>query len=102
MANGLNASAKWSFTNFKGNFTDVSLVAANGKDPVKVYNGTTITNLANAPTGMNYVVGHENRLYGAVKNTLHYSALRKATDWSTVDESGQIVIKIMVAKKSVR
>lgn len=93
VASGLNALARWTFTNFKGNFTDVSLIAANGIDPVKVYNGTTLTNLANVPAGMNYIVGHENRLYGAVKNTLHYSALRLPTDWNTVDQSGQIVIE---------
>lgn len=93
IASGLNATAQWTFTNFKGNFTDVSLLGANGIDPVKVYNGTTLTNLANAPAGMNYLVSHENRLYGAVKNTLHYSALRLPTDWNTVDQSGQIVIE---------
>lgn len=90
---GLNAAAKWSFTNFKGNFSDIALIAANGVDPVKVYNGASVSNLENAPAGMNYVTSHENRLYGAVDNSLHYSALRKPTDWNTVDESGQIVIE---------
>lgn len=90
---GLDVDAKWSFTNFVGNFGGVRLLAANGKDSVKVYNGTTLTNLSGAPSGMNYIVGHENRLYGAVKNELHYSALRNPTDWNTVDESGQIVIE---------
>jgi hypothetical protein len=93
LASGLSTTKKWSFTNFKGNFTDIGLIAANGVDPVKVYNGTTVTNLANAPVGMNYVVGHENRLYGAVKNALHYSALRLPTDWNTVDQSGSLVIE---------
>ncbi len=93
IASGLNTTAKWTFSNFKGNFADVSLIGANGIDPVKVYNGTTLTNLANAPAGMNYVVGHDNRLYGAVKNALHYSALRLPTDWNTVDQSGQLVIE---------
>lgn len=93
VATGLNASTRWSFANFKGNFPGVNLIAANGVDPVKVYDGTTVTNLANAPAGLNFVTGHENRLYGAVRNELHYSALRKPTDWNTVDESGQIVIE---------
>lgn len=93
IASGLSAIRKSSFTNFKGNFTDISLVVANGVDPVKVYDGSTLSNLQNAPSGMNYVVSHDNRLYGAVKNELHYSALRKATDWTTVDESGHIVIE---------
>lgn len=93
LASGLNSSAKWSFTNFKGNFSDVALIASNGVDAVKVYDGTTITDLENAPTGLNFVTSHENRLYGAVRNELHYSALRKPTDWNTVDQSGQIVIE---------
>lgn len=93
LASGLNNSAKWSFTNFKGNFSDVALIASNGVDAVKVYDGTTITDLENAPTGLNFVTSHENRLYGAVKNELHYSALRKPTDWNTVDQSGQMVIE---------
>lgn len=90
---GLDVVAKWSFTNFKGDFTDISLIGANGIDPVKVYNGTSVSNLANAPAGLNYVVGHSNRLYGAVGSNLHYSALRKATDWNTVDQSGVIVVE---------
>lgn len=93
VATGLNTLARWTFTNFKGSFTDISLLGANGIDPVKVYSGSTLTNLANAPTGLNFLVGHENRLYGAVKNSLHYSALRKPTDWTTVDQSGQIDIE---------
>ena len=67
IASGLSNSAKWNFTNFKGNFSDVALIASNGVDAVKVYDGTTITNLENAPTGLNFVTSHENRLYGAVK-----------------------------------
>ncbi|MEG0260484.1 MAG: hypothetical protein RR595_12710 [Lysinibacillus sp.] len=93
VGSSLNTSAKWSFTNFKGNFPDVALIAANGVDGVKVYDGTSIRDLENAPAGMNFVTSHENRLYGAVDNSLHYSALRKPTDWNTVDESGQIVIE---------
>lgn len=93
VVSGLNTDKKWSFTNYKGNFADVSLIMANGVDPVKVYDGSAVTNLSNAPVGMNYVVSHNNRLYGAVKNELHHSALRKATDWTTVDESGHLVIE---------
>lgn len=93
VASGLNTDKKWSFTNYKGNFADVSLIMANGVNPVKVYDGSSLTDLANAPANMNYVVSHDNRLYGAVKNELHYSALRKATDWTTVDESGHLVIE---------
>lgn len=89
---GLNVNAKTSFTNFKGNFSDFRLLVANGIDPVKMYDGTTVTDLT-APAGMNFICSHDNRVYGAVKNALHYSALRKANDWNTVDESGQIWIE---------
>ena len=93
LLSSLSIFAKWSFTNFKGNFPGVYLVAANGVDPAKVYDGNTVSNLVNAPEGLNYVTSHENRLYGAVGNALHYSALRNAQDWNTVDQSGQIVIE---------
>ncbi len=93
IASGLSATGKWSFANFKGDFPDVSLVASNGVDPVKVFDGSSLTNLSGAPSGMNYIVSHDNRLYGAVGNELHYSGLRKPTDWTTVDESGHIVIE---------
>lgn len=93
LLDGLDDTKKISFSNFKGNFEDVNLVVANGVNPVKIYDGTDVKDLENAPEGMNYVVGHENRLYGAVKNELHYSALRKPTDWTTVDQSGQLVIE---------
>lgn len=93
LASGLSTTAKPTYTNFKGNFTDYRLLMANGVDPVKMYDGTTVSNLPSAPAGMNYIVSHDNRVYGAVKNALHFSALRKASDWTTVDESGQINIE---------
>lgn len=93
LISGLSTTAKPTYTNFKGNYSDYRLLMANGVDPVKMYDGTTVTNLPNAPTGMNFIVSHDNRVYGAVKNALHYSALRKADNWTTVDESGQINIE---------
>jgi hypothetical protein len=93
LASGLSTTAKPTYTNFKGNYSDYRLLMANGVDPVKMYDGTTVSNVPNAPTGMNYIVSHDNRVYGAVKNALHYSALRKADNWTTVDESGQIMIE---------
>lgn len=93
LATGLSTTAKPTYTNFKGNYSDYRLLMANGVDPVKMYDGTTVSNVPNAPAGMNFIVSHDNRVYGAVKNALHYSALRKADNWTTVDESGQIMIE---------
>lgn len=90
---GLSTSADCSFANFKGNLSGVNLIMANGVDPVKRYDGTTVQNLANAPAGLNFIEQHDNRLYGAVGNTIYYSALSKADDWSTAKDAGQIVLE---------
>jgi hypothetical protein len=90
---GLSTSADCSFANFKGNLSAVNLIMANGVDPVKRYDGSTVQNLANAPANLNYIVQHDNRLYGAVGNTIYFSALSKADDWSTAKDAGQIVLE---------
>lgn len=91
LATGLNASAEWSFCNFKGNLADINLIGANGVDPIKRYDGSTVQNLANAPAGGKYIDTQSNRLYCAVGNVVKYSALRKADDWTTVNEAGEVV-----------
>lgn len=93
LATSLNQTKRWSFCNFQGNFTDINLLAANGTDPVKKYDGSGVSNLANAPAGLNYIDTHDNRVYGVVGNSIKFSALRKATDWSTVDDAGEIVVE---------
>lgn len=90
---GLNTTKKWSFVNFQGGFTTNCLIATNGTDAAMKYDGTSVTTLANAPVGSNFVTTHDNRVYLAEKNVVHYSALRKAEDWNTVDDSGQIVVE---------
>lgn len=90
---GLNSAAQWHFTNFIGNYADVALIATNGVDAPQLYKGTTVGALPNAPAGLNYIAQHNNRLYGAVGNTVNFSALRKAEDWSTVNEAGAIVVE---------
>jgi hypothetical protein len=91
LATGLNTSAEWSFCNFKGNLGDINLIGANGVDPIKRYDGSTVQDLANAPAGGKYIDMQSNRLYCAVGNTVRYSALNKADDWTTVDDAGEIV-----------
>ncbi|MGO4268250.1 hypothetical protein AB4Z22_00135 [Paenibacillus sp. TAF58] len=97
LASGLNGSARWTFTNFKGNLSTISLIAANGVDPVKVYDGSSVSNLATAPSGLNFIVQFADRLWGVVGNELKYSAYRMANDFITVNgddaDSGFIVIE---------
>lgn len=83
LATGLNTSANWSWANFKGGFSGIYLLAANGTDPVKQFDGATVTNLAGAPAGMNYIEQYADRVWGIVGNTLRASGYRLATDWTS-------------------
>lgn len=91
LASGLSTTAEWSFCNFQGNLTEINLIGSNGVDAIKRYDGSTVQNLTNAPAGGNYIVQHSNRLYCAVGNSVKFSALRIPTDWTTVDDAGEIV-----------
>lgn len=99
LKSGLTAGKKWSFINFQGSFTTMHLIATNGVDAALKYNGTTVANLANAPALSDFVATHDNRVYIASKNTVYFSALRKAEDWSTVNESGSIVVETTDGKQ---
>lgn len=90
---GLSATDFCSFCNFKGNLTDINLLMANGVDPVKKYNGTSVSNLANAPSNVKFIDAHDNRVYCAKDNTIYFSALRKPEDWSTLNDAGSIEIE---------
>lgn len=87
---GLNASADWSYTNFKGNLSAVNLLAANGVDAPRRYDGSTVQTLSGAPAGGNFIEQHGNRCYLAVENKIHYSALAKPQDWTTAKDAGTI------------
>lgn len=91
LKSGLNTSADWSFCNFQGNLSTINLIGANGIDPILRYDGVTVQALANAPAGGNYIDTQSNRLYCAVGSVVKFSALRKADDWTTVDDAGEIV-----------
>lgn len=92
LATGLSTTAEWTFTNFKGNLAGINLIGSNGVDPIKRYDGSSVQNLSNAPTGGNYITTQSNRLYCAVLNKLAFSALNEADDWTTVDDAGEIGI----------
>lgn len=92
---GLNTTAKWSFTNFKGSFSTINLIAVNGVDAPRKYDGTTVSNLAGVPAGINFkmIDQHDNRLYASDGKAVYFCALRKGEDWSTLDEAGTIQIE---------
>lgn len=90
---GLTAGKKATFVNFQGNFTANNLLLTNGADPAYKYDGTTVTPLANVPSSANFISTHDNRVYLSVKSSVYFSALRKAEDWTTVNDSGSIVVE---------
>lgn len=94
LASGLSTTAEWTFCNFKGNLADINLIASNGVDPIKRYDGSTVQNLAGAPAGGNYITTHSNRLYCAVQNFLRYSSLNIPTDWTTAGDAGAGEIQV--------
>jgi hypothetical protein len=81
LASGLNTSARWSFTNFQGNWSDIHLVAANGVDPIKHYDGTTVADLTGAPAKGNYITTYQNRLWCAVGKEIKSCALDQPEKW---------------------
>lgn len=97
LTSGLSTAAEWSFCNFRGNFDDINLIAANGIGVPRRYDGSTVTTLSGAPSGLNYIEQHDNRLYGAVGNTLHFSELSVPTNWTQTmgsdSDPGQIVVE---------
>lgn len=83
LASGLNTSAEWSFTNFQGNFDEVNLIGCNGVDPMKRYNGSTVSNLSGAPSNGKYITTYQNRLWCAVGVELWACKLDNATIWDS-------------------
>jgi hypothetical protein len=90
---GLDTTARWTFVNFQGNFSANNLLATNGVNAALKYDGTMVSNLLNCPLLSNFICTHDNRVYTAVSSTVNFSALRKAEDWTTVNDSGQIVVE---------
>jgi hypothetical protein len=73
--------------NFMG---DVLLV--NGTDK-KVWNGSSLTDISDMPSGLLYLTVHANRVYGAKSTSLYFCALRDSDDWSTAGDAGQIQVE---------
>ena len=85
LASGLNTSAEWTFTNFKGNLSAISLIGTNGVDSARYYDGYTVAVLSGVPAGANYICQYADRLWAAVGNELRASSYRMANDWTTVN-----------------
>ncbi|MDQ0062388.1 hypothetical protein [Paenibacillus harenae] len=94
---GLSTAAEWSFTNFKGNLTEINLIGSNGIDAVQRYNGTTVQTLTGAPSSANYITTYSNRLFAAVGNTVHASELNVPTNWTTTIGSDADPFQIIVS-----
>jgi hypothetical protein len=84
LASGLNTSAPWTFTNFKGALSDINLFGTNGVDQMRRYDGVSVVTVPDAPAGAKYVTQFADRLWCAVGNELKASAYRDGTDWTTV------------------
>lgn len=94
LRSGLSWDYTWSFVNFQGNYGTMHMLASNGSDLVLKYDGTAVSVLPNVPAGVHdYICTHDNRVYMASGSTVYFSALRKAEDWNTVNEAGQIVVE---------
>lgn len=89
---GLGYSEDWSSVNFKGNFTASNLLLSNGSTYLRI-EAQTVSTWANVPAGAKLVTAHDNRVYAAKDSTLYFSALRKAEDWTTVNDAGQIEVE---------
>lgn len=82
VASSLNTWADWSFTNFQGNLSGINLIGTNGVDLMKKFDGSTVSNVATAPAGANYITTYQNRLWAAVGKELHACALDQPEQWS--------------------
>lgn len=92
---GLDTTARWSFTNFKGNLSAINLIGVNGVDAARKYDGSTVSTLAGVPAGITFkmIDQHDNRLYASDGKAVYFCALRKPEDWTTIDEAGSIQIE---------
>ncbi|MNO36219.1 hypothetical protein D3C76_262860 [compost metagenome] len=83
LASGLDTTAEWTFTNFQGTFDQVNLIGCNGVNPMKRYDGSTISDLSGAPSNGKYITTYQNRLWCAVGVELWSCKLDNATVWDS-------------------
>lgn len=90
-----NNNRLWDTAQF---FDGSKLYFVNDDLELQEYDGSTLKTLTDAPDNSAFLTTHANRFYLANRNNnnLSYSSLRKADDWSDVDEyvgSGTIVVE---------
>lgn len=93
LVTGLSTTATAYFVNFKGDLPQISLLMTNGVDAARYYNGTTVQTLNGIPAGVNFIDQHDGRVFAVKGNTVSHSALRKAQDWTALDDSGQFEVE---------
>ncbi|MFK7695661.1 hypothetical protein ACI5FR_22870 [Paenibacillus sp. HJGM_3] len=89
LASGLSTTAEAYFTNFQGAFTDINLIMANGVDAVKKYDGTTVSNLLNAPANAKYITTFQNRLWVSLGKEIRASSLDNGEEWSVFTDDSK-------------
>ncbi|WP_438446869.1 hypothetical protein [Gorillibacterium sp. sgz5001074] len=86
---GLNVGTDYSFCNFKGGFSDITVLLTNGNG-VSQYSGGSVTTLSGPPAGLKYIEQYADRVWGIVNNRLHASGFRNASDWTSVSTTDEI------------
>ncbi|HEX7073342.1 MAG TPA: hypothetical protein VF226_04820 [Hyphomicrobiaceae bacterium] len=80
IATGLTANREWHFEQWKD-----LLFATNAVDPLKQYDGTTVTDVAGSPPRAQFIVQHQNRLFlagdPANPSRLYFSELDDHQAW---------------------
>lgn len=92
LLSGLSTTAEAYFTNFQGAFSGINLIMSNGV-VTKKYDGSTVSDLANAPAGGKYPTTFQNRVWVAVGNELHASALDNAEIWTDFTDDSMAYAK---------
>lgn len=95
-------SSGTTWTAITGTFTDADwdacsfdlggavLILTNSVDPVKYWNGTTLTNLsANAPLGK-YITSDISRVWIAKDDVIYFCKFQDPTDWVAAEDSGAV------------
>jgi hypothetical protein len=85
---GLTDGEEYRFTTLGG-----LLYITNGVDPLMKYDGSTFTDITDAPTS-SYIIDHDNHLFMADDNSLKYAEFADTSIWGTIDipeETGEVI-----------
>lgn len=86
---GAFADTDWDATNFEVSGTP-SVILTNGTDNVKVWNGSTLSDLsANAPKGK-YITNDTVRIWIALNDVIYFCGFEAPSDWTSNENSGSV------------